>query len=147
MRVCEVLLSLTSTLIDLGVLANKTKALLLSSLVNPDNKPTTSNNEEASSAPNDKEKSPENTEQLSLHNTFMDIVIRQVKSVSLSFHAVCSIRREKSRRETLRDVQSLARKFDNTFHLLLYSPYGSILLKKGRENPSTAPGDTQGHIP
>ena len=36
-RVCEVLLSLASTLIDLGVLANNAKALLLSSLVNSDN--------------------------------------------------------------------------------------------------------------
>ena len=36
-RVCEVLLSLASTLIDLGVLANNAKALLLSSLVKSDN--------------------------------------------------------------------------------------------------------------
>ena len=34
---CEVLLSLASTLIDLGVLANNAKALLLSSLVKSDN--------------------------------------------------------------------------------------------------------------
>ena len=37
-RVCEVLLSLASTLIDLGVLANNAaRALLLSSLVKSDN--------------------------------------------------------------------------------------------------------------
>ena len=34
---CEVLLSLASTLIDLGVLANNAKSLLLSSLVKSDN--------------------------------------------------------------------------------------------------------------
>ena len=113
MRVCEAVLSLTSTLIDLGVLANNTKALL-SSLVKSgdDNKaaeaatappppPAASNednNEIAAGRPpsaNDTKdndnKAPHSPETattpeaskaekvatFSLHNTFMDIVIRQ----------------------------------------------------------------------
>ena len=115
MRVCEAVLSLTSTLIDLGVLANNTKALL-SSLVKSgdDNKaaaeaatapPAASNednNEIAAGRPpsaNDTKdndnKAPHSPETattpeaskaekvatFSLHNTFMDIVIRQAFQV------------------------------------------------------------------
>ena len=111
MRVCEVVLSLTSTLIDLGVLANNTKALL-SSLVKSgdDNKASasetaaasasasnaTEDNNETARPPsandtkdndNKQSHSPETTaaeastaekvSTFSLHNTFMDIVIRQ----------------------------------------------------------------------
>lgn len=109
MRVCEVVLSLTSTLIDLGVLANNTKALL-SSLVKSgdDNKASasetaaasasasnaTEDNNETARPPsandtkdndNKQSRSPETTAEaskekvstFSLHNTFMDIVIRQ----------------------------------------------------------------------
>ena len=110
-RVCEVVLSLTSTLIDLGVLANNTKALL-SSLVKSgdDNKASASETTAAASASasnatednneiarppsandtkdndNKQSHSPETTaaeastekvSTFSLHNTFMDIVIRQ----------------------------------------------------------------------
>ena len=108
-RVCEVVLSLTSTLIDLGVLANNTKALL-SSLVKSgdDNKASasetaaasasasnaTEDNNETARPPsandtkdndNKQSRSPETTAEaskekvstFSLHNTFMDIVIRQ----------------------------------------------------------------------
>ena len=109
-RVCEVVLSLTSTLIDLGVLANNTKALL-SSLVKSgdDNKASASETAAAASASasnatednneiarppsandtkdndNKQSRSPETTAEaskekvstFSLHNTFMDIVIRQ----------------------------------------------------------------------
>lgn len=108
-RVCEVVLSLTSTLIDLGVLANNTKALL-SSLVKSgdDNKASasetaaasasasnaTEDNNEIARPPsandtkdndNKQSRSPETTAEaskekvstFSLHNTFMDIVIRQ----------------------------------------------------------------------
>ena len=110
-RVCEVVLSLTSTLIDLGVLANNTKALL-SSLVKSgdDNKASaseaaasaasasnaTEDNNEIARPPsandtkdndNKQSHSPETTaaeastaekvSTFSLHNTFMDIVIRQ----------------------------------------------------------------------
>ena len=105
-RVCEVLLSLASTLIDLGVLANNTKALLLSSLVKSDNNkaedgmataavvvlPTPPVNDTTKDKPenengtshgeSEKGHSPppssstSMTPEFSLHNTFMDIVIR-----------------------------------------------------------------------
>ena len=114
-RVCEVVLSLTSTLIDLGVLANNTKALL-SSLVKSDdnataeastaasaasedkstmgetavrppsandtkdndNKPGSSPNETTTEAGTAASEAVEKVSSFSLHNTFMDIVIRQV---------------------------------------------------------------------
>ena len=112
-RVCEAVLSLTSTLIDLGVLANNTKALL-SSLVKSgdDNKaaeaatapppPAAASNEDnneiaagrppsANDTKDNDNKAPHSPETattpeaskaekvatFSLHNTFMDIVIRQ----------------------------------------------------------------------
>ena len=115
-RVCEVLLSLASTLIDLGVLANNTKALLLSSLVKSDNnkaedgmavgagvnaaavvalptppvndttkdKPENENGTSHHAGESEKGHSPppgsstSMTPEFSLHNTFMDIVIRYV---------------------------------------------------------------------
>ena len=98
-RVCEVLLTLTSTLIDLGVLANSTKALL-SSLVKEDSDkeatppendtnmdqpsqkkdPTNPAGTTAASEANVKSPAGSSTSAsiatFTLHNTFMDIVIR-----------------------------------------------------------------------
>ena len=102
-RVCEVVLSLASTLIDLGVLANNSKALLLSSLVKADNSgseddisPPAAATASAASNEANKDKLDENSsnqdneskehspspqnpnavQELSLHNTLMDIVVR-----------------------------------------------------------------------
>ena len=96
-RVCEVLLTLTSTLIDLGVLANSTKALL-TSLVKDDPTASAVIDKEVTAPENDTEKkdsspaataaetgtakSPSSSSTtasvatFTLHNTFMDIVIR-----------------------------------------------------------------------
>ena len=132
-RVCEVVLSLTSTLIDLGVLANNTKALL-SSLVKSDDNATASasaasasatasedkstggetavrppsandtkdNDNKPGSSPNEttteaagtaSEAVAEKVSSFSLHNTFMDIVIRQEFQSSLClYETFCIIR-------------------------------------------------------
>lgn len=112
-RVCEVLLSLTSTLIDLGVLANNTKALLLSSLVKPDNNtnppemptapppPSSANdtnkatNAEQKETNNEPASSPAAASEFSLHNIFMDIVIRYM------FFIIIRVYYLKQRREFL----------------------------------------------